>query len=263
MIATEKTNNSVRIRIQRQDTPEGESYAQDFNVEHRPNSNVISCLQQIANNPKTAEGKDVSPVAWDCNCLEEVCGACTMVINGTARQSCSALVDELVKAGFGSDDNPIILEPMSKFPVVRDLFVDRSRMFENLKKASGWVPIDGMGSLGAGPKESQAAQTLRYEISRCMTCGCCLEACPQFTKDNDFVGAQTIAQTLYFNSHDTGKRLKDERLDFIEEPGGIADCGNAQNCVEVCPKDVPLTHAIAAIGRQTTVHAIKKFFMGK
>ena len=51
-----------------------------------------------------------------------------------------------------------------------------------------------------------------------MTCGCCLEACPQFTKDNDFVGAQAIAQALYFNEHDTGKKLKGERLDTLMEP---------------------------------------------
>lgn len=49
------------------------------------------------------------------NCLEEVCGACSMVINGRARQSCSAIVDQL--------EQPIRLEPMSTFPVIRDLQV--------------------------------------------------------------------------------------------------------------------------------------------
>jgi succinate dehydrogenase / fumarate reductase iron-sulfur subunit len=47
------------------------------------------------------------------------------------------------------------------------------------------------------------------------------------------------------------------------EPGGIADCGNAQNCVKVCPKEIPLTESIAEIGRSTTFHAVKKFFTGK
>ena len=79
--------------------------------------NVISVLQQIAANPRTIDGRGVAPVAWDCNCLEEVCGACTMVINGRVRQACSALVDRLL------EDNPdeIELRPMTKFPVVRDL----------------------------------------------------------------------------------------------------------------------------------------------
>ena len=63
--------------------------------------------------------------------------------------------------------------------------------------------------------------------------------------------------------HTTGKVLADDRLTVMEEPGGIADCGNAQNCVKVCPKDIPLTESIGEIGWQTTVHAIKTFFTGK
>jgi len=225
--------------------------------------NVISCLQQIATTPVTVDGKRTTPVVWDCNCLEEVCGACTMVVNGIARQSCSTLVDEMVQDGFGTADAPVVLEPMSKFPIVRDLWVDRSRMFENLKKVKGWVPIDGTHDLGKGPRETPDEQELRYGLSRCMTCGCCLEACPQFTIDNEFVGAQVFGQALYFNMHETGAKLKDDRLEVMEGPGGIADCGNAQNCVKVCPKEVPLLQGIAAVGRQTTVHAIKKFFTGK
>ena len=66
------------------------------------------------------------------NCLEEVCGACSMVINGRARQSCSAIVDQL--------EQPIRLEPMNTFPVIRDLQVDRSRMFDNLKRKESMDP---------------------------------------------------------------------------------------------------------------------------
>jgi succinate dehydrogenase / fumarate reductase iron-sulfur subunit len=263
MTASATNSSTVRIRITRRDKPDAAPYTQDFDVPRRVQSNVISCLQAIAGKPVTADGHATSPVVWDCNCLEEVCGACTMVVNGRVRQSCSTLIDELVKEGFGSAENPITLEPMSKFPVVRDLWVDRQRMFDNLIAIKGWVPIDGTHSLGAGPLESQQQQELRYGLSRCMTCGCCLEACPQFTIDNDFVGAQVFGQALYFNLHETGKTLKGERLDAMMEPGGITDCGNAQNCIKVCPKEVPLTEAIAAIGRQTTVHAIKRFFMGK
>lgn len=264
MIATnEKKTDTLRLRIKRQDGPDQPSYYEDFDVERRPNANVISSLQRIAAEPVTVEGKRTRPVVWDCSCLEEVCGACTMVMNGRVGQSCSTLIEKLAADGRGTADNPITLEPMSKFPVVRDLFVDRSRMFDNLKKIKGWMPIDSTADLGPGPRESQAQQDTRYKISRCMTCGCCLEACPQFTKDNHFVGAQIIAQALYFNLHETGKELKDERLNIMEAPGGVTDCGNAQNCVRVCPKEIPLTENIASIGRQTTVHAIKKFFTGK
>ena len=248
---------SFKVKIKRQDEASSTPYWQTFDVEYRPNMNVISTLQKIAAKPVTAEGKEVAPVIWDCGCLEEVCGACTMVINGRVRQACSTLVDEELES-----NSFIKLEPMSKFPVVRDLWVDRSRMFDNLKRIKGWVPTDGTYDLGAGPKETQEEQDLRYAYSRCMSCGCCLEACPQFTKDNDFMGAQIFAQTDYFNSHETGKLLIDERMDVILGEGGISDCGNSQNCVQVCPKELPLLNAIAKVGRTATIHSIKKFFTG-
>jgi succinate dehydrogenase / fumarate reductase iron-sulfur subunit len=257
MIASTKPQQFT-VKIKRQAGREQPTYWQSFVVPYRPNLNIIAVLQHIAANPTTQAGENVEPVVWDSGCLEEVCGACTMVINGKVRQSCSCLVDELL-----DDEATITLEPMSKFPTIRDLFVDRQRMFDNLKKHRCWVPIDGMHDLGEGPKESPDSQEERYALSRCMTCGCCLEACPQFTLDNDFVGAQTFGQVLYFNQHETGQKEKPFRLEKLMEPGGISDCGNSQNCVRVCPKDIPLTAAIGKLGRQTTVHAVKKFFTGK
>ncbi|MCC7145857.1 MAG: succinate dehydrogenase iron-sulfur subunit [Phycisphaeraceae bacterium] len=258
MTAPANTKN-IRFKIKRQDGPGKASYWQTFDVPYKPNLNVISCLQYIAEHPVTVAGEKSTPVVWDCNCLEEVCGACTMVINGKVRQSCSALLDELLKETPGG---MVTLEPMTKFPVVRDLWVDRSRMFNALKTIQAWVPIDGTHDLGEGPKESAENQDVRYSLSRCMTCGCCLEACPQFLLGNQFIGAQAISQARYFNLHGTGKVLADQRLDAMMGPGGITDCGNAQNCVKVCPKEIPLTESIAAIGRQATVHAVKRFFNG-
>ncbi|MFG0328638.1 MAG: succinate dehydrogenase iron-sulfur subunit [Phycisphaerales bacterium] len=249
----------VILEIQRQDGPDGPSRWESFEVEVEPGANVISCLQQIAANPVTRDGTKTTPVTWSATCLEEVCGACTMVINGRVRQSCSCLIDNYAP----NDGDVITLEPMSKFPVIRDLYVDRSRLFNDLKRVSAWVPIDGSWDLGFGPKESPAQQQIRYALSQCMTCACCLEACPQYTKDNNFVGAAVIGQARLFNEHPTGAALKPARLEVLMGPGGVNDCGQAQNCVKVCPKDIPLTEAIAAIGRAATIHSIKKFFSGR
>ena len=150
---------------------------------------------------------------------------------------------------------------MSKFPVIRDLIVDRTRMFENLKRIKGWIPVDGYYNQGNGPKIDPKTQDKLYALSRCMTCGCCLEACPQFTLTSTFVGAQVIGQVQYFNSHPTGKVDADDRLEAIMGEGGITDCGNAQNCVRVCPKEVPLVDAIGWAGRASTIYSLKKFFM--
>lgn len=257
---------TIRFRIKRCDGPGKPSYWQAFSVSPEAGANVLSCLQQIAANPVTADGQRTTPVVWDAGCLEEVCGACTMVINGKARQSCSCLVDQYAP----NDGDEITLEPMSKFPVVRDLWVDRSRMFHNLKRVKAWVPIDGTYNLGAGPRESHEQQERRYALSTCMTCGCCLEACPQFLPeanadkwDTSFVGAQVLGQAHLFNLHQTGEQLASDRLDVLMGQGGVSDCGNSQNCVKVCPKHIPLTESIAALGRAVAVHSVKRWFTSK
>jgi succinate dehydrogenase / fumarate reductase iron-sulfur subunit len=268
----------VRVRVLRQDVSGGESYWERFEVPYVPNMNVISVLQQIAAQARSQDGRRVAPVAWDCNCLEEVCGSCTMLINGRTRMACSALVDRLLAEG----GDEIELRPMSKFPVVRDLVVDRRRLFRGLEKVKAWVPVEGSYDLGPGPRISPEEQEDAYPLSECMSCGCCLEACPQYTKvevvrrddesdadfakrrtaafDAGFVGPHAISQAVLFNSHPTGRMIADERMEALTRQGGIQMCGNAQNCVAVCPKGIPLTRSIARAGRAATVWAIKKLF---
>jgi len=257
---------SVVFKIKRCDGPGKPWRWESFKVPTEPGSNVISCLNWIAANPVTTDSKQTTPVVWDSNCLEEVCGACTMVINGRVRQSCSCLIDEYAPR----EGDEITLEPMTKFPVIRDLWVDRTRIFNALERVKAWVPIDGTYNLGPGPQESHDQQQMRYALSECMTCGCCVDACPQFTKqedeknwESDFIGPQAVSQARLFNEHGTGKRLKEDRMETLTGADGIQKCGNAQNCVKVCPKGIPLTESIAAIGRSATVHTIKKFFTGK
>ncbi|RIK68129.1 MAG: succinate dehydrogenase iron-sulfur subunit [Planctomycetota bacterium] len=271
---------AVTFRIARQDKPGGPRYWQTFEVPYTPGMNVISALQYIAAHPKPlGADRPVPPVSWDCNCLEEVCGACTMVINGRVRQACSALVDNLGRTDAGE----IELEPMSKFPVIRDLVVDRTRMFRGLQRVKAWIPVDGYHPAGPGPVQSPEDQEEAYPLSECMTCGCCMEVCPQYAKvelerqpgesdgefearchsafDRAFVGPAVISQAVLFNTHPTGRMSSHARLEGLMGPGGITDCGNSQNCVKVCPKEIPLTRSIAKAGRQTSVYAIERWLL--
>ena len=244
--------SKVLFKIQRQDNPDSEPYFEEFELPYRQNMNVISALMEIRRNPVTKDGKETSPVTWDMNCLEEVCGACSMVINGKPRQSCTALVDKL--------EQPIVLEPMRTFPVIRDLQVDRSRMFYSLKKVKAWIPIDGTYDLGPGPRMAEKKRQWAYELSKCMTCGVCLEACPNVNSNSNFIGPAPVSQVRLFNAHPTGAMHKAERLNALMGDGGIQDCGNSQNCVQVCPKGIPLTTSIAALNRDTNLQAFKNLF---
>ncbi|MBP7149359.1 MAG: succinate dehydrogenase iron-sulfur subunit [Acidobacteria bacterium] len=245
----------IVLRIHRQDRPDSKTYVQEFRVPYRPRLNLIACLQEVARNPVDAAGRSVAPPAWDANCLEEVCGSCTVLVNGKPRQACSTLVDSL-------PEGPVDLAPLSRFPVLRDLVVDRSTMFESLKRIQGWVPIQGTYDLGPGPKRSPAEQAEAYVFSRCMTCGCCMEACPNFSGEDpgQFIGPAPLGQAYYFLLHPTGRMQEGERLDRLMSRGGIAGCGNAQNCYAVCPKEIPLTEAIAKLNRKVNRHWLARMF---
>lgn len=241
----------VELRIWRQESPDSPARFEHYTVTQREHTNVISALMELR---ERALGHDApkTPIAWEANCLEEVCGACTMNINGVPRQACSTLLRDLEK--------PVVLEPLRKFPVVRDLVVDRSRMFDSLKKVKAFIEIDGTHDLGPGPRVSQRVQQEAYPYSNCMTCGCCVEVCPQFNDRSEFVGAAAIGQVALFNLHPTGAMQKSERLHAVMGVGGVADCGNAQLCVEVCPKEIPLTRAIAKVGRDATIQWVTDIF---
>jgi succinate dehydrogenase / fumarate reductase iron-sulfur subunit len=109
-----------------------------------------------------------------------------------------------------------------------------------------------------------------------------MEACPQFLKIElvrepgeteehfrarertanmrSFMGAHAIAQVELFNSNPIGAMTAFERLEALTAEGGIQTCGNAQNCVKVCPKEIPLTTAIGREGRAATLHMLRKWF---
>ncbi len=243
---------TVQLKIKRQDAPDAPARWEEFAVPWEEHLNVHAALMAVQRNPTTREGKKVAPVVWDANCLEEVCGSCTMLINGRVMQACSALVENL--------EQPIELRPMTKYPLIRDLAVDRTRIFADFKRVHAWIDIDGTHDLGPGPRMSPELADLRYALSRCMACGCCMEACPNYGPQSKFIGAAPINQARLMNLHPSGAMHKAERLEALLEPGGMDGCGNAQNCVRVCPKEIPLTTSIADMGGQTVKYALGSIF---
>src|SRR6266446_1800305 len=197
-------SSTIKVEIKRQSNPDAPATTEKFEVPYRSGMNITSLLGEIALNPVDVSGRATTPITYDSNCLEEICGSCAMLINGKAAMACSALVDKLTGP---NKDQTITLAPLSKFPVIRDLAVDRSVLFENLKKVKAWVPIDGSYDLGPGPRVTMEDQEKAYPLSSCISCCCCMEACPQFNEDTGFVGADAISQVRLFNTHPTGQAL--------------------------------------------------------
>ncbi len=248
-------NDTFTLRILR-GTPDAQ-YWEEFELKRERGLNIVSALMAIQKEPVNKEGHKTTPVAWEAGCLEEVCGSCSMLINGRPRQACTALIENLI----AEESSAIItVTPFSKFPLIKDLVVDRTALFEALKRVKAWISTDGTwDTKESGAKIAPEVQESLYVLSTCMTCGCCSEGCPQVNDHSIFMGPAPISQIRLFNAHPTGAFQKSERLREALGEEGIAGCGNAQNCAKVCPKKIPLTESLALIGREATKQAIRDF----
>jgi len=206
---------------------------------------------EIAANPVTRDGKATTPITYDSNCLEEVCGSCAMIINDRARMACSALLDKL--------EQPIRLEPFSKFPVVRDLATDRSVIFEKFESHKILGPGGRQLRPRPGPRVSPEDQEQMYPLSRCISCCCCMEACPKFNEETGFVGAAVISQVRLFNAHPTGKAssANASRPSWRRRHPGMWLRPELRRGL---PKDIPLTTSIAEVGGDVMKQALTDLF---
>ena len=149
-----------------------------------------------------------------------------MRINGYPRLACSIFLKDAAKRG------KILLEPLGKFPLVKDLIVDRSILFETLKNMKLWTQEKEQSSYGQD-------YDLQYTVSQCLQCGCCLEICPNFLADGRFGGAAAMVEAykaVEQNEQDAHRTemIVAYRKRFFE------GCGQALSCQKVCPMKLPL-----------------------
>jgi succinate dehydrogenase / fumarate reductase iron-sulfur subunit len=178
------------------------------------------------------EGKSATRVRWECSCLQSVCGGCAMVINGVPALACNTFVDEVAK-----DD--LVLEPLSKFPVVADLMVDRSIIYENLNRAKAYLESDIVSSAKSHDHQ--------YSVAKCLKCGLCLEVCPNYHPGGSFFGAVFANESYLITSQSAEKPtalVKEYNTHFG------AGCSKALSCQTVCPAGIETITSIMKMNRK-------------
>jgi succinate dehydrogenase / fumarate reductase iron-sulfur subunit len=242
----------MKFKIRRQDDPDGLPYWEKVELEVDPSATVIDALELFNDTMCGPSEKAFVPVTYESSCREGMCGSCTMVINGRVRLACRTYVADL--------DQPIEVSPLSKFPIIRDLRVDRSSMYGSDAKMEMWTEIGPIDRVARQPSYSAFDAGDRHKFEGCIMCGSCIEACPQAGEKSPFVGAHVFTRAVVLNMHPYGKANAAERLFEFAQRGGVADCGGARNCDIVCPMRLETSEAIGRIGFETACRSVRNFF---
>ena len=222
------------VKIKRQSTHESEAYWQSFlydGPEHVTVSAVLDSLN-YTDDLFDVEGNPASRIRWECSCMQAMCGGCAMVINGVPALACATFADEV-------KGEELVLEPLSKFPVVSDLIVDRSIIYENLIGAKAYLD-----TLAANDKRQHEQQ---YSVAKCLKCGLCLEVCPNYRLGGDFFGAVLANESYLIASQSTNKKspvIKEYKTHFG------AGCSKALSCQSVCPMKIETITSIMRMNRK-------------
>jgi succinate dehydrogenase / fumarate reductase, iron-sulfur subunit len=168
------------------------------------------------------------------SCRMASCGSCGMKINGIPRLACYTKISEL-------EGNTIICEPLTNFPLIRDLVTDFSQFFNHHKKMQPYIHNENSNMTDSKKliefKQSVEEVDKYLQFSYCIKCGLCYSACPTVATDTKFPGPQALSQAYRYYA-DTRDNDTKERLNIVDEKHGIWRCHFAGSCSTVCPKGV-------------------------
>ena len=229
-----KVNLRVRRYSPETDRPAGPPRWQEYSLEAHPDSTVLDALIQVR------EEQD-GTLGMRCSCRASICGSCGMRVNGRARLVCKTQVRAVAPKG-----EQITVEPMGNQPVIKDLAVDLSAFFGQMKRVTPYLQPDRVPEKGEFIA-SYESMTHLVGVVNCIMCGVCVSDCTVLEVDKRFIGPAALAKAYRFVADPRDYR-RDERLKFLnDEHGGIWDCTRCYVCVEVCPKGVAPMDRIMAM----------------
>lgn len=219
---------TIEISVKRQKNRDEKSYIQKFIYTGDGNLTVADWLTEI----NQTEAK-TDRIAWECGCLEKKCGACAMLVNGYPTLACSVFLKKAVK------HEKILLEPFHKFPLIKDLIVDRSIIFDTIIHMKIWMNEKNSSDYSWDYE-------LQYKAGQCLQCGCCLEICPNFLTGKKFAGASAMAEAYRaIEQNNSDSHRNDMKKEYQKK--FFAYCGQSFSCKSVCPQNLPLDEIQARV----------------
>lgn len=223
----------MKVRILRQESPTAEPYWESFDYDGPREASVAALLDQLNFHDDIVNdvGHKTQRITWECSCLQGVCGGCAMIINGMPALACDTFLQDL-------QGDEIVLQPLSKFPTIRDLVVDRASIQDNLKQSGVFI-----GSYQPAKNESFA---LQYDAAKCLKCGLCLEICPNYTNGINFFGA-VFANDCYLVHARNRQKSRNIKKTYAQHFGNA--CSKSLSCMDMCPMHISTIASMAKLNR--------------
>ncbi len=219
----------LRLKIKRfQKERHPQQWLETFDVKIQKGMNLLEALLRI-------QDEQDGTLSFRYSCRGAVCGSCAMKVNGVLVLACRTPVGPLL-------GETALIEPLPHFPVIRDLIVDFSSFFEHYRKIKPYLHEKPSSS----DRETLMREEDRKEIDpyiQCILCGICFGACPSYGREAQFLGPAILAKAYRF-LRDPRERREKEILKSVNGHRGVWGCNTVFECVRVCPKKVPPTHAI-------------------
>lgn len=243
----------VTLRIWRQAGPDAEGRLEAHEIEDvSPDMSFLEVLD-VLNERLALEG--CSPVAFDHDCREGICGSCAMVIDGIPHGPQRATTTCQLYMRQFPDGAEITVEPFRAraFPVVRDLVVDRGAL-DRVIRAGGYVAVHAGAAPDAHTVPVPKGQAdVAFDAATCIGCGACVAACP-----NASASLFLAAKVRHLSALPQGRVERVHRVLAMSramDEEGFGNCSNHYECAAVCPKEIPVRF-IAALNREFLVAAV-------
>lgn len=240
-------NMNLKLKVWRQKSNQAEGKIVDYNAEGiSPDMSFLEMLD-VVNEGIIKKGD--SPIAFDHDCREGICGMCSLHINGEPHGPGKGVTTCQLHMRSFNDGDTIVIEPWraSAFPVIKDLVVDRTA-FDRIMHKGGFVSVNtgGVPDANVIPIPKVIADEA-FEAAACIGCGACVAACKNASAML-FVSAK-VSQLALLPQGQAERQSRVENMVAQMDNEGFGSCTNTGDCEAQCPKEISLTH-IARMNRE-------------
>ena len=238
----------LTLKIWRQADAKAKGRMVDYPVSDISEDMSFLEMLDVLNDKLITEGQE--PIAFDHDCREGICGACSLFIDGRPHGPSRHITTCQLHMRRFKDGDVIHVEPWraKAFPVIKDLVVDRSA-FDRIQQAGGFVSVNTSGNLvdANSIPVPKADADKAFDAATCIGCGACVAACPN-SSAMLFVSAKVSQFTLLPQGR---PEAKERALNMVKQMDAekFGNCSNIGACEIECPKDISLEN-IARLNRE-------------